>query len=144
MNLMNFFKLKPNKNLIKILDESSLLLKRLNKDEDINIPRVISLLKKDYSSFNDKLYSVVESMLLVTKKVAEYKELDYEMEPWFIERVNSATAHTFLMLNYLDPEDDQLMESFIREFYAVKELLPAPKKCIFDHTSTDRIQLLVS
>ena len=140
---MNFFKLNPSQKMITVLEQSRLLLARLNDDADVSIPRATSLLKKDYISFNDELYSVVESMLLVSKKVAEYTELDYEMEPWFLQQLDSAVSHVFLLLSYLDIEDDQKMEIFVREFYAVKELLPAPKS-IFAYAPTDGYQTRIS
>lgn len=118
---LNPFKSKPNTKVLTILSQSRLLLDRLNKDPDMDIPKVRTLLKKEYKDFDDEVFSTVSSALLLGKKVAEFKSLNYEMDSWFETQLESAVDHTFSILTELKPESVEEVFSFVTRFYSPVE-----------------------
>lgn len=122
-----FFKKKKDAKLMSILAQSRLLLSRVNEDEDLQIPSVTSMLKKDYQSYDDEFYSTFESALLIAKKIEEYKMLDNEIDSHFLIKAEAAIEHVFRSLNYLEigSEDDQKLENFVLDFYKNKNVVPS-------------------
>lgn len=117
--MKNIFKQKPSQKLLDRLSQSRLLISRLNEDQDIQIPKVYSLLKKYFKDFDDELFSTFESFLLICKKVAEYKDCGfYEFEPWFEIKMESCVRQVFSISNLLEHEDNLRIEEFIFQFYS--------------------------
>ena len=87
----------------------------------MDIPKVRTLLKKEYKDFDDEVFSTVSSALLLGKKVAEFKSLNYEMDSWFETQLESAVDHTFSILTELKPESVEEVFSFVTRFYSPVE-----------------------
>lgn len=115
--IKNFFTPKPHKDVFKKLEQGRLLISRLNDDVDFSIPKARSLVKKHYKDFNDELDSTFEALLLVNKKNSEYKELLYEIEPWFEQKLVSATELIFSVIPYFSHEQQIRIWKNIIKFY---------------------------
>lgn len=116
VNFRNLF--KSNKSRAKDkLAQARLSLTRLNSDSDIEQPQARALLKKEYESFEDELFSTFASLLHIAKSVANLKESHYEFDPWYLSQLDIASNHTFSVFNYLDHVNYETLEKFIIQFY---------------------------
>ena len=127
MNIFNIFKTKPSKEAIKIIKQSNLMISRLN--DEFEVGGIISLLKKDYQSFEDEIQSVSKTLLLLAKRVEEHKQQQNIFPDWFELRLERTSNHLFSIFNYLNAEDYNSLERFIIDFYKEKELTNEP---VFD------------
>ena len=116
--LQNFQNENGTPSAYQILDQSCVLLLRINEDKDVSIPKVSSLLQKHHASFRDYLFSIFESNLLICKKIGEYKEQGFEITADFEQKLNSATTLLFSIMPLLTYEQNCEIGEFIVNFYA--------------------------
>tara|TARA_R110000868_G_scaffold193218_1_gene437914 strand:- start:92 stop:481 length:390 start_codon:yes stop_codon:yes gene_type:complete len=114
---MKFNFLNSEIRMFDLLNQANLLLTRINEDDEIDIPKVKSLLKKEHLTFKQYLCDVFESNLLIGKKIAEYKEAGFEMDSYFEQKYVSASDHVFSLFSLMRYEDRIDIENLIIDFY---------------------------
>lgn len=117
---LDFFWFYPNKTLRTRLRQAQLLMIRLNEDQDIDIPKVKTNLQKHFKDFKDEVISSYESFLMLGRKVAEFEELGYIIDPWFQERMTSLTNHMIMVQDLLDYDDQERVLKLVLDFYKGK------------------------
>ena len=121
-SITNFFKTNPSKHSYRILEQSRLLISRLNEESGIPVPVVESVLKKDFKDFEDELHSTFRALMALSKRVEEYKKEDNEFSEWFETKMLLTSDHTFTVFNHLNISDYNNLQRYIVDFYREKEI----------------------
>ena len=127
-SIISIFKSKPNPKVYKLLSQGNLMVSRLNEESNIPDAEVNSILKKDFKSFEDELFSTFRGLLILSKRIEDRKRQDNTFPEWFETRMERTSNHLFSIFNYLKLEHYNELERYIIDFY--KE--PTKNDKVFD------------
>ncbi len=117
--IRTFFKKEPAKQLLDTIQRSKLLIHRLNEEENVQIPKVITNTNTYFLTIEDEINSLLESILLISKKIEIFRN-NYEIDPWFDSRLKIALDSVFSIYYLLDYNDRENFDKFIIDFYRSK------------------------
>jgi len=125
-DVAEFFRPKPLKILYEILEQSRLLISRLNEESKISVPNVITMVNKNFKDFEDELFCTFSALLSLSKRVEEHKAEQNEFPEWFETKMKLTSEHVFSVFSFLNKYHYNKLEKFIIDFYKEKEKIDGP------------------